>query len=166
MATIHDLARQGDIAGVLRACASGAVDERDEEGRTATYIAANEGHLPLVRALLALGADPNLPEREGDGPLHVATHRGHVEVARALLDGGADPEMRGYFGHTPLRIATRAGHDEIAGLLATRGGGLALDRCASTRTSDPEVLKAILATHLGAEQAEAVLNLLEILPRP
>src|SRR5437762_12892777 len=60
-------------------------------GSTARHVAAQRGHLDVVKQLLADGADPNAREA-GDNtyPLHWAAARGDVEVVRALLDGGAD----------------------------------------------------------------------------
>jgi len=56
--------------------------------------AAAQGHLDIVKMLLAHGADPNLPE-EGIAPkghaLYAAAASGHLEIARLLLENGADP---------------------------------------------------------------------------
>jgi ankyrin repeat protein len=56
--------------------------------------AAAQGHLAIVKLLLAHGADPNLRE-EGIAPLGAALHEavagGHLEIARLLLEHGANP---------------------------------------------------------------------------
>jgi ankyrin repeat protein len=55
--------------------------------------AAREGHLHIVRLLLAHGADPNLPEDAAPAgrALFEACVQNHVEIARLLLEHGADP---------------------------------------------------------------------------
>ncbi|WP_347311201.1 ankyrin repeat domain-containing protein [Defluviimonas sp. SAOS-178_SWC] len=58
---------------------------------TALGIAARNDHTGIVAALLAAGADPNLPGGEfGLMPLHQAAERGAIESARLLLEHGAD----------------------------------------------------------------------------
>ncbi len=60
--------------------------------------AASQGHLEIVKLLLARGANPNLPE-EGIAPhghaLYAAVTNKHLEIARLLLEHGAypDPEV-------------------------------------------------------------------------
>ena len=53
--------------------------------------ACSAGLLAIVKALLELGADPNLMDPNGARPIHVARSRGHDDVAELLLERGADP---------------------------------------------------------------------------
>jgi ankyrin repeat protein len=55
--------------------------------------AAREGHLHIVRLLLAHGADPNMPEDAAPRgrALFEACVRNHIEIAQLLLEHGADP---------------------------------------------------------------------------
>jgi hypothetical protein len=57
---------------------------------TALYYAAWEGHLAIVRALLARGADPNPKE----SPLQAAKENGHKAVAQVLLAAGTKSGVR------------------------------------------------------------------------
>ena len=78
----------GEVAGLLEG-GSGApvdVDAMDYDRRTALALAASEGHSPLVRFLLARGANPNAEDRWGHRPLDDA--RGD-EVRKLLRDAGA-----------------------------------------------------------------------------
>ena len=57
---------------------------------TALTYASSEGHLDIMEALLAAGADKNKSSRRnGDAPLIHAADVGHVECLKALLSAGA-----------------------------------------------------------------------------
>lgn len=47
--------------------------------------AAMWGDLTLLESLLENGADPNLPNTQGNPPLHVASYYGEIECASVLL---------------------------------------------------------------------------------
>ena len=49
--------------------------------------------LQIVEALLAAGADPNLPDAKGRVPLMVVDAEGEPQIANLLLDAGADPSL-------------------------------------------------------------------------
>ena len=65
---------------------------------------STEARLPLVRALLAHGADPNL-HRPGDSPLNAAVRMDDAETVELLLQHGADPNDDEWPGTTPLLMA-------------------------------------------------------------
>ncbi|MEO8359259.1 MAG: ankyrin repeat domain-containing protein [Vicinamibacteria bacterium] len=99
----------------------GARDER--VGNTALHLAAQQGNLAIVQALLARKADPNartnksaaVPAKvNGDGPrpmageqtpLMYAARRDHEDVMRALVAAGADPSLRAQDGSSLLMTA-------------------------------------------------------------
>ena len=45
--------------------------------------------MKTLKRLLAAGANPNLPDRDGRTPLVLARSRGHIEMVRLLLAAGA-----------------------------------------------------------------------------
>ena len=53
-------------------------------------IAAKNGDLEKVRALIASGADVNAK----NGSLIVAASWNHTEILKALIEGGADPNAK------------------------------------------------------------------------
>ena len=64
-------------------------------GYTPLLFAARVGSRPVVRSLLAHGADVDDTAPSGTTALVVAAHSGHPEVARILLQAGADPDASG-----------------------------------------------------------------------
>lgn len=74
-------------------------------GLTALLYAARSGCYGCVEAMLAAGADINLPTPEGVTPLMIALDNDHNDVAKLLLDKGANPNTWDWWGRTALYIA-------------------------------------------------------------
>jgi ankyrin repeat protein len=77
----------------------GGGPQRTTGGNSALILAAREGHLDAIRALLQSGADVNEPNA-GDKttPIVTAICNGHYDVAKYLLDHGADPNLKSVDG--------------------------------------------------------------------
>jgi ankyrin repeat protein len=76
-------------------------------------------NLPLVRLLLARGADPNRGNDYGWTSLHQAGYGNRIELARVMLDAGAvDGTSARGDGGTPVVVALFWGHREVVELLA------------------------------------------------
>ncbi len=74
----------GDLDAVARGLAFvDEVDLRNPKGWTALIIAAYHGHVPVIRALLERGADPDLGNYKGTTPLMYALS--HYEASRDSL---------------------------------------------------------------------------------
>jgi ankyrin repeat protein len=84
----------GDLVGV-------------QGGMTALLLAARQGNLETVAALLDDGADVNqVSEGSKTSPLLIATMNGRFDLAKYLLDRGADPNLASEpAGVTPLYAA-------------------------------------------------------------
>ncbi|HSF15801.1 MAG TPA: TonB family protein [Vicinamibacteria bacterium] len=67
----------------------GAVEVRDEDGRTPLILAAAGGHLSVVRTLLSAGAKTNARAADGWTALAHAEAEGHTKVVDLLVDKGA-----------------------------------------------------------------------------
>jgi hypothetical protein len=65
------------------------VNSKDYEGRTPLFLAAQAGHLPVVRLLVARGADVNAADDQENTPLGVASANAHTYVVEFLLSAGA-----------------------------------------------------------------------------
>ena len=72
-------------------------------GLTALMFAAREGHIDVVRALVAAGADVNMVSgADSMSVLTMAVVNGRLDIARLLLDHGADANLLSKNGSGPL----------------------------------------------------------------
>lgn len=124
-ATIHEAAASGDSADVQRHLDAGArVDGVDLQGNSPLMAAAENGHLEVVRLLVANWASVNAQSDVGYTPLNFAAGGGHLDVVRYLLDHGADVNARGAVGYSPLIFAAENGHRDVVEYLVSRGADL------------------------------------------
>jgi len=110
-------------------------------GLTALQYAARDGCYDCVEALVARGADVNVPTPEGVTPLMNALDNDNNDIAKFLLDHGANPGVWDWYGRTALYIAV----DRKGG--GSSGGGIrvSIDASHSARASVMDVIKALLA---------------------
>lgn len=125
-----------DLATLLIAHGADVNARAGSTGQTALMWAAVHGDLPVVKALLAAGADIHASTRAGSRPLHFAVQQGALPVAKLLLEAGADPNATMTVrqvdqeaqavgeilsGVTPLWLATTIRHEELGTLLLEHG---------------------------------------------
>ena len=129
---LHLAAGTGDLVsvGYLITVHMADVDAKDAYGYTPQHYAAWTGHVSVVAALIAAGADVNVKDNDGRTPLYFA---GHAAVISTLLAAGADANEKDDDGRTPLHFAgslerffivIAAGADVVAPLIA---GGANVD---------------------------------------
>ncbi|KAN0139370.1 hypothetical protein V8E53_002871 [Lactarius tabidus] len=102
------------------------INLQDFRGETPLYGAIVRGSsdslegevVPIVRRLLELGADPNIPDNKYKTPLHQTASRGWLEVARLLLSYGAKVDEN---CKTTFQIAAPEGGEEMTKLLLEHG---------------------------------------------
>ncbi len=87
-------------------------------GLTPLLYAARGGCYACVEALVAAGADVNLPTPEGVTPIMIALENGHHGLARLLMERGGSPHVWDVYGRTALYLAV----GKSAGPAAGRGG--------------------------------------------
>jgi ankyrin repeat protein len=92
-------------------------------GLTALLYASRNGCYDCVEALIAAGADVDVPTPEGVTPLMVALDNDHNDVANLLLDRGANPHVADWWGRTALYIAVERKESAGGGRGGARGGG-------------------------------------------
>uniref|UniRef100_A0A8C4MD75 Ankyrin repeat and KH domain containing 1 n=1 Tax=Equus asinus asinus TaxID=83772 RepID=A0A8C4MD75_EQUAS len=104
--------------------------------------ASQEGHLELVKYLLAAGANVHATTATGDTALTYACENGHTDVADVLLQAGADLEHESEGGRTPLMKAARAGHLCTVQFLISKGKEIVSLACAGGHLAVVELLLA------------------------
>jgi ankyrin repeat protein len=107
------------------------VDARNEFGESGLMLAAEQGHLEmvklLVRLLISSGADVNAADVKGlavgETPLIVAAMKGKTNIAALLIAEGAKVNSRTKDGQTALIYAASAPDDrtEVVRLLIEKG---------------------------------------------
>ena len=109
---LWDAADLGDEAAVNQLLSGGgtavaSLEHTDSARNTPLLIATRKGHTPVVKLLLAAGANKEAPHGfDGSTPLHWAADKGRVQVMQLLLDAGANKEATTRLGGgTPLHWA-------------------------------------------------------------
>jgi len=129
---LHEAAALGDVVAVEQALARSpdGLFLLSPDGWTALHLAAFFGREPVVRLLLARGADANLWGRafERNLPLHAACagRTGKPDVVRALIPATHDIDARQGGGWTPLMLAAANGMVDSVALLLDAGADRAL----------------------------------------
>ncbi len=126
--------RPGAVIDLPAAAGLGRVDEikrllpsADARSRhVALALAAQHGHVAVVRLLLDAGEDPSRYNPEGfhahSTPLHQAVWSNHMEVVRLLVERGARLDLRDkVYDGTPLGWAEYGKRDAIVQYLRERG---------------------------------------------
>lgn len=114
------LDRVDDARRLLASASSG-------DRHLALSLAADFGHVEIVRLLLDVGEDPNQYNPVGGHshttPLHQAAGAGHDEVVRLLVERGARLDMKDILWHgTPADWARHSGKKEIEEYLRGKMG--------------------------------------------
>jgi ankyrin repeat protein len=127
----------------------------DGSNITPLMIAAAEGDLPLVTALLSHGALYSSRAADGSFPLSVAVYNGHADVVSALLDAGEKPDTDlsdddSYT--TPLIIAASYGNLPLVTTLLSHGA------LPSSRDKDGSFPLYVAAYNFRADVVSALLD--------
>ncbi|KAK2175091.1 hypothetical protein NP493_753g01042 [Ridgeia piscesae] len=92
------------------------VDQRSR-GKTALQVACHQGHLDIVRNLLASGANVNLADDDGDTPLHYSVFGNQPEVSGLLLSHGAMVDALNKVLCSSLHVAVSKQHPRCVDIL-------------------------------------------------
>ncbi|XP_055276779.1 cortactin-binding protein 2 isoform X1 [Moschus berezovskii] len=100
-----------------------------EDGHSALYSAAKNGHTDCVRLLLNAEAQVNAADKNGFTPLCAAAAQGHFKCVELLIAYDAHINHAADGGQTPLYLACKNGNKECIKLLLEAG----TDRSVKTR---------------------------------
>ncbi|XP_008778209.1 uncharacterized protein LOC103698035 [Phoenix dactylifera] len=104
------ISREGSLAELDSALLllkknGGNINSRNAFGLTPLHIATWRNHVPILKRLLAAGADPDARDGEsGWSSLHRALHFGHLAAASALLQFGASLTLEDSKCRTPVDL--------------------------------------------------------------
>ncbi len=102
---------------------------------TALHYAADNGHLEIVKLLIANDADVNAKDNTGYTPLHWAAMHGHLDIVKFLVEyctkKGITLNMRNNKKLLPQDLALQVGHRNIYNYLINAQKQLILNRLGS-----------------------------------
>lgn len=113
-------ARQSDATIIQKLLAN--VNEKDCIGQTPLIIAAQHGHLHVVKVLLStVNVDIGHRNEYGENAAIMAAQEGHFEVLKILVEAGVDIVEPNANGETALQLAIqlRAGKEVVEFLETT-----------------------------------------------
>lgn len=115
-------ARNGFESVVRLLLEHGAIADRPVMGKNQTplSVAAEEGHLGIVKLLAQAQCDIQSRDTNGWTPLIYAAENGHVDVVQFLIDHRVDQDIRND-GETAICWAAQGGHLEVVKLLLENG---------------------------------------------
>ena len=77
------------------------------------HIAAERGHLEVVKILVPLASNSNFPDEYGWTPIHYAAGAGHIQVVKILAPLADNANAPNELGKTPIFYAHKNGYQEI-----------------------------------------------------
>ncbi|XP_071111355.1 serine/threonine-protein phosphatase 6 regulatory ankyrin repeat subunit C-like [Haliotis cracherodii] len=126
---LHSAGRGGDVEVVQYVLSHDMVDinGRGSCRRTPVMLAAEKGHIEIVKLLVDKGGDMSLVGKRHENILHLACLCGQIEVVKYVLSQDiVDINSRGRKRKTPVMLAARNGHKEVVELLVKKGANLSL----------------------------------------
>lgn len=104
---------------------SQALNGRDDQGNVPLHWAVETNKMESCRALLDLGADPNVLNTALLSPLHMAISLSHNNLVGLLLSYSAtDCNLRGDLGNTPVMLACSINNCDALTILIKHGAKL------------------------------------------
>lgn len=88
------------------------------------HIAALYGNLDIMNLLIAVNADVNSKNLDGDTPLHIAARANNQDIVNTLISQGSSITMRNVAGRTPIFSAIESGDLAMILILYNSGAGL------------------------------------------
>jgi len=147
------LAVRGGSADDLQLLVAAGADvaATDADGRSALYLAAQQGHVQAIVPLCCARANCDQVNKKGGTPLWIACQNGHLRCVEAVLQQGADVNKARESGSTPLHAASLYGHAAVVQALVRSGAHVnkaaadgATPLHAATQNGHPAVVSALV----------------------
>ena len=90
---------------------------QNREGRTACFIAAQQGHAHVLKLLKSTASVHIADFKEGCTPLHAAALRGHHECVIELVSARANVSVLNRESKTALQVAEEHNNSDVAAVL-------------------------------------------------
>ncbi|KAI3412968.1 ANK_REP_REGION domain-containing protein [Psidium guajava] len=164
---LHLVARAGDSESLLNALSEsgekelkGLLTKQNQSGETILYVAAESGHVDLVRELMGyydIGS-AGIKAKSGYDAFHIAAKQGDLDVLKILIEKSHELSMTTDSANTTaLHTAAAQGHFEVVNFLLEECGNLAtITRNngktalhSAARNGHSEVVKALLSKEPG-----------------
>ncbi|KAH8098261.1 hypothetical protein JL720_1196 [Aureococcus anophagefferens] len=141
---------RGDAAQVQTILSGSRVDvNADERGWTPAYVAAQNGHTAVLKALIGAGCDVNASREDGAAPALIAAE-GPRETLEALVAAGCDVDHANGEGWTPALFAAQENQTEALGVLLRAG-------CDVNKAENDGWTPTAIAAQQGSTEALAML---------
>ncbi|MCX5924743.1 MAG: ankyrin repeat domain-containing protein [Candidatus Dependentiae bacterium] len=151
-ASLHEAAEAGDVEAVnkMLTVAGVDVDERDERddypGSTPLILAAEEGHVGVVEALIKARAEVDKVNNNGHTALMGAAREGNVDVIKVLIESGAliDREDTEGYHETALNFAVENNRGEAVKTLIFAGADLSAELILAVMRRRVDLVKTLI----------------------
>ncbi|SEG26787.1 ankyrin repeat domain-containing protein [Marinobacterium lutimaris] len=142
------------LLGVRQMSAEQNQDQAGEYGMTSLMQASHRGDSLEVSRLIAVGADVNRRNDDGNNALWFAVRSGDSATVSLLIGEGVDLDNQNANGATPLIWAASAGRREMVEMLLAGGADTGLKTLdgflAVEVAGSREIMKLLMATHRQA----------------
>uniref|UniRef100_A0A3Q0TDJ0 Ankyrin repeat and SOCS box containing 3 n=1 Tax=Amphilophus citrinellus TaxID=61819 RepID=A0A3Q0TDJ0_AMPCI len=146
---LHEAAAAGS-KGCVQEILFAYVNSLTHEGESACYLAAQRGHLEVVRFLLRAHADINQLTNDLSCPLYEAVNNGHTDVVELLVSEGAEVNrMHTESCWTCLHQAVYKGHSVIVHIL--------VNKCNLEAVDDHGITPLFVAAQYGQRECLEIL---------
>uniref|UniRef100_A0A8D0CN52 E3 ubiquitin-protein ligase MIB2 n=1 Tax=Sander lucioperca TaxID=283035 RepID=A0A8D0CN52_SANLU len=114
--TLHGISALVIKAEFMPNCRGRGVDIKNQ-GKTALQVAAHQGHMEVVKALLQANSSIEVKDEDGDTALHYTAFGNQAEITRLLLNKGANVNLLNNSMCTALHIAVNKGFTDVVRVL-------------------------------------------------